>query len=104
MAGHGFSDSRCNGRKSVIGMQGTGAGGNSGIDGLINAARVEISLKVFYAEEDIFKMNLDGMKKVMDLNLWEQVVPTGFQNPLLPVVKGIVNISSRTLKVITTKV
>src|SRR6185437_2502235 len=40
------------------------------IDGLVNGAGGNMPEGVLQPEDDVFKMNLDGMKKVLDLNLW----------------------------------
>lgn len=40
------------------------------IDGLVNGAGGNMPEGVLQPDEDIFKMNIDGMKKVMELNLW----------------------------------
>jgi hypothetical protein len=31
---------------------------------------------VLQPDEDVFNMNIEGMKKVMDLNLWGTIMPT----------------------------
>lgn len=76
------------------------------IDGLVNAAGGNQPEGVLQPEEDIFKMNLDGMKKVMDLNLWGTVIPTQvFGESIAASGKGsIVNISSMNSKRVITKV
>src|ERR1700760_3889004 len=40
------------------------------IDGLVNGAGGNMPQGVLQPEEDIFNMNLQGMKEVLDLNLW----------------------------------
>jgi NAD(P)-dependent dehydrogenase (short-subunit alcohol dehydrogenase family) len=76
------------------------------IDGLVNAAGGNMPGGVLQPNEDIFKMNLDGMKKVMDINLWGTILPTQvFGEALAKNGKGsIVNISSMNSKRAITKV
>jgi NAD(P)-dependent dehydrogenase (short-subunit alcohol dehydrogenase family) len=76
------------------------------IDGLVNAAGGNMPEGVLQPEEDIFSMNIDGMKKVMDINLWGTVIPTQVFGPALAKTgKGsIVNISSMNSKRAITKV
>jgi NAD(P)-dependent dehydrogenase (short-subunit alcohol dehydrogenase family) len=76
------------------------------IDGLVNAAGGNMPEGVLQPEEDIFSMNIDGMKKVMDINLWGTVIPTQVFGPALAKSgKGsIVNISSMNSKRAITKV
>ena len=56
--------------------------------------------------QDIFSMNLQGMKKVMDINLWGSVIPTQvFGDAIAKNGKGsIVNISSMNSKRAITRV
>ena len=76
------------------------------IDGLVNAAGGNMPEGVLQPEEDIFSMNIAGMKKVMDINLWGTVIPTQVFGPALA--RGgkgsIVNISSMNSKRAITKV
>lgn len=76
------------------------------IDGLVNGAGGNMPEGVLQPEEDIFKMNLDGMKKVLDLNLWGTLLPTQvFGEEIAKTEKGsIVNISSMNSKRAVTKV
>jgi len=76
------------------------------IDGLVNGAGGNMPEGVLQPDEDIFKMNLDGMKKVMDLNLWGTLLPTQvFGEEIAKTGKGsIVNISSMNSKRAVTKV
>src|SRR6476660_765833 len=46
------------------------------IDGLVNAAGGNMPEGVLQPKEDIFAMNMEGMKKVMDINLWGTLLPT----------------------------
>src|SRR5215217_8110253 len=45
------------------------------VDGLVNAAGGNMPEGVLQPEENIFSMNMDGMKKVMDINLWGTLIP-----------------------------
>jgi NAD(P)-dependent dehydrogenase (short-subunit alcohol dehydrogenase family) len=76
------------------------------IDGLVNAAGGNMPGGVLQPNEDIFTMNLEGMKKVMDINLWGTLIPTQvFGEALAKNGKGsIVNISSMNSKRAITKV
>ena len=76
------------------------------IDGLVNGAGGNMPQGVLQPDEDIFKMNLDGMKQVMDLNLWGTLLPTQiFGEAIAKTGKGsIVNISSMNSKRAVTKV
>lgn len=76
------------------------------VDGLVNGAGGNMSEGVLQPDEDLFKMNLDGMKKVMDLNLWGTLLPTQiFGEAIAKTGKGsIVNISSMNSKRAVTKV
>ena len=76
------------------------------IDGLVNAAGGNMPNGVLQPEDDIFSMNLAGMKKVADLNLWGTLIPTQiFGEAIAQTGKGsIVNISSMNSKRAITKV
>lgn len=76
------------------------------LDGLVNAAGGNIPEGVLQPDEDIFNMNLDGMRKVMDLNLWGTLLPTQVFGPeIAKTGRGsIVNISSMNSKRAVTKV
>jgi len=76
------------------------------IDGLVNGAGGNMPEGVLQPDEDIFSMNLDGMKKVMELNLWGTLLPTQvFGEEIAKTGKGsIVNISSMNSKRSVTKV
>lgn len=76
------------------------------IDGLVNGAGGNMPQGVLQPDEDIFKMNLDGMKQVMDLNLWGTLLPTQvFGEAIAKTGRGsIVNISSMNSKRAVTKV
>jgi len=76
------------------------------IDGLVNGAGGNMPEGVLQPDEDVFKMNIEGMKKVMDLNLWGTLIPTQvFGEAIAQTGKGsIVNISSMNSKRAITKV
>jgi NAD(P)-dependent dehydrogenase (short-subunit alcohol dehydrogenase family) len=66
------------------------------IDGLVNGAGGNMPEGVLQPDADIFSMNLDGMRKAMDLNLWGTIVPTQVFGAVMAKKGGgsIVNISS----------
>ena len=70
------------------------------IDGLVNAAGGNQPQGVLMPDEDLFKMNLAGMKQVMDLNLWGTILPTQVFGPSIAETRSgsIVNISSMNSK------
>ncbi|MCB2410508.1 SDR family oxidoreductase [Hymenobacter lucidus] len=77
------------------------------IDGLVNAAGGNGADGVLAPEEDVFKMNLAGMKRVMELNVWGAILPTQVFGAAIAesADKGsIVNISSMNSKRAITKV
>lgn len=76
------------------------------IDGLVNAAGGNMPEGVLQPDEDIFKMNVEGMKKVMEINVWGTIIPTQiFGEEIAKTGKGsIVNISSMNSKRAITKV
>ena len=76
------------------------------IDGLVNGAGGNSPEGVLQPEDDIFDMNLDGMKKVMEVNLWGTLYPTQiFGEAIAKTGRGsIVNISSMNSKRAITKV
>jgi NAD(P)-dependent dehydrogenase (short-subunit alcohol dehydrogenase family) len=76
------------------------------IDGLVNAAGGNMPEGVLQPDEDIFSMNIAGMKKVTDINLWGTVIPTQvFGDAIAKSGNGsIVNISSMNSKRAITKV
>src|SRR3569833_740523 len=78
----------------------------SRIDGLVNGAGGNMPDGVLQPDEDIFKMNLDGMKIVMELNLWGTLLLSlVFGEEIAKTGKGsIVNISSMNSKRAVTKV
>ncbi len=77
------------------------------IDGLVNGAGGNQPEGVLMPGDDIFKMSLDGMKKVMDLNTWGTLIPSQVFGEAIAKTseKGsIVNISSMNSKRAVTRV
>lgn len=77
------------------------------IDGLVNAAGGIMPQGVLLPDQDVFNMNLSGMKEVMELNLWGTVLPTQVFGEAMArtVTNGsIVNISSMNSKRAITRV
>ncbi|SFH45723.1 SDR family oxidoreductase [Pedobacter insulae] len=76
------------------------------IDGLVNAAGGNIPEAIILKDDDIFGMNINGMRKAMELNLWGTLIPTQiFGKVMLERGKGsIVNISSMSSKRVITRV
>lgn len=65
------------------------------IDGLVNGAGGNMPDGVLQPNADIFALNIEGMKKVMDLNLWGTLTPTQIFGEAIAKNGGsIVNISS----------
>ena len=76
------------------------------IDGLVNGAGGNMPEGVLQPEDDLFSLNIAGMKKVLDLNLWGTILPTQiFGEEIAKAANGsIVNISSMNSKRAVTKV
>ena len=76
------------------------------IDGLVNGAGGNMPEAIVQPGSDIFNMNLDGLRKVVDLNLWGTIIPTQiFGEAMGKAGKGsIVNISSMAPQGVITKV
>ncbi|RYF85553.1 MAG: SDR family oxidoreductase [Chitinophagaceae bacterium] len=76
------------------------------LDGLVNAAGGNMPEGVLQPDENIFSLNMGGMKKVMDLNLWGTLLPTQVFGEAIAESGGgsIVNISSMNSKRAVTKV
>jgi NAD(P)-dependent dehydrogenase (short-subunit alcohol dehydrogenase family) len=66
------------------------------IDGLVNAAGGNVPEAVLQPEADIFSLNMQGMKKALDLNVWGTLLPTQIFGSalMLQPTSSIVNISS----------
>jgi NAD(P)-dependent dehydrogenase (short-subunit alcohol dehydrogenase family) len=76
------------------------------IDGLVNGAGGNMPGGIIQPDQDIFTMSMDGMRQVMDLNLWGTLIPTQiFGRVMAKGGKGsIVNISSMAAQQAITKV
>ncbi len=76
------------------------------IDGLVNGAGGNMPEGVLQPNENIFAMNMEGMRKTMDINLWGTLIPTQiFGEAIAQTGSGsIVNISSMNSKRAITKV
>ncbi len=77
------------------------------IDGLVNAAGGNMPEAVVQKDDDIFKMNMDGMKRAVDLNLWGTLIPTQVFGEVISQNKqkgSIINISSMSPKRVITRV
>jgi NAD(P)-dependent dehydrogenase (short-subunit alcohol dehydrogenase family) len=76
------------------------------IDGLVNAAGGNMPEGVLLPGQDTFSMNLEGMKKVLDINLWGTLLPTQVFGEAIAQTGGgsIVNISSMNSKRAITRV
>lgn len=76
------------------------------IDGLVNAAGGNIAAAVIPPDHDIFQLDFNALKQVMDLNLFGTMLPTQiFGEEIAKQKKGtIVNISSMTSQRVVTKV
>ena len=66
------------------------------INGLVNAAGGNVPEAVLQPDADIFSMNMNGMKKAMELNVWGTLLPTQIFGPAFVQQQSgsIVNISS----------
>jgi len=77
------------------------------VDGLVNAAGGILPDGVLLPDGDLFAMNIEGMKRTMDLNFWGTVIPTQVFGRAIAETseKGsIVNISSMNSKRAITRV
>ncbi len=66
------------------------------IHGLVNGAGGNLPEGVLSPDQDVFTMNLEGMKKTMELNVWGTLLPVQVFGPAIAKsgVGSIVNISS----------
>jgi NAD(P)-dependent dehydrogenase (short-subunit alcohol dehydrogenase family) len=76
------------------------------IDGLVNAAGGNVPEAVLQLGDDIFSMDINGMKKGMDVNLWGTVLPSLIFGKAIAAngLGSIVNISSVSVPRTLTKV
>lgn len=75
------------------------------IDGLVNAAGGNVPESIIQPDQDIFDMNIEGMKKALVLNVWGTVTPSKVFGAAMKENGGsIVNISSVSPKTVLTMV
>ena len=76
------------------------------IDGLVIAAGGNVPEGVLKPEQDVFDLNIEGMKKALELNLWGTIIPTQILGPELAKTGNgsVVNISSVSSKRAITRV
>ncbi len=75
------------------------------IDGLVNGAGGNMPQGIIMPDQDVFEMSIDGMKQVLDLNLWGTIIPTKILGAAMKTNGGsIVNISSVSSKQVITRV
>jgi NAD(P)-dependent dehydrogenase (short-subunit alcohol dehydrogenase family) len=77
------------------------------IDGLVNAAGGIQPGGILMPDQDVFQMNMEGIRRAMDLNLWGTLIPTQIFGEAIVQTAGkgsIVNISSMNSKRAITRV
>lgn len=76
------------------------------INGLVNGAGGNMPQGVIQPDQDVFDMNVEGLKQVLDLNLYGTIIPTKVMGAVMAKNGGgsIVNISSVSSKQVITKV
>ncbi|MBI1343299.1 MAG: SDR family oxidoreductase [Terrimonas sp.] len=76
------------------------------IDGLVNAAGGNIPEAIIEKDQDIFNLNANTLKKVMDVNLWGTIMSTQIFGDAIARNGGgsIINISSMAAKRVVSKV
>ncbi len=76
------------------------------IDGLVNGAGGNMPQGVIKPDQDVFDMNIDGLKQVLDLNLYGTIIPTKIIGAVMAKQGGgsVVNISSVSSKQVITRV
>ena len=76
------------------------------IDGLVNAAGGNVPEGILKPDDDVFNINIEGMKKALDLNLWGTLMPVQVFGPEIAKTGNgsIVNISSVSPKRAITRV
>jgi NAD(P)-dependent dehydrogenase (short-subunit alcohol dehydrogenase family) len=76
------------------------------IDGLVNGAGGNMPGGIIQPDTSVFKLNMEGLRQVMELNLWGTMIPTQvFGETMADTGKGsIVNISSMASQRVITKV
>ena len=76
------------------------------IDGLVNGAGGNMAGGIIQPDQDVFDLSIDGLKQVLDLNLFGTIIPTKIIGEVMAKQHGgsIVNISSVSSKQVITKV
>ena len=77
------------------------------IDGLVNGAGGNMPQGVIMPDKDVFDMNLEGLKNVLDLNLYGTIIPTKVLGAVMAKQESggsIINISSVSSKQVITRV
>lgn len=77
------------------------------IDGLVNGAGGNMPQGVIMPDKDVFEMNIEGLKNVLDLNLYGTIIPTKVIGAVMATQDNggsIVNISSVSSKQVITRV
>jgi NAD(P)-dependent dehydrogenase (short-subunit alcohol dehydrogenase family) len=76
------------------------------IDGLVNAAGGNMPGGIVQPEAGVFDLNMDGLRQVMELNLWGTLLPTQYFGKEIAknATGSIVNISSMASQRVITKV
>jgi len=77
------------------------------IDGLVNGAGGNMPQGVIMPDKDVFEMNIEGLKNVLDLNLYGTIIPTKVIGAVMAKQENggsIINISSVSSKQVITRV
>ncbi|MFM1962148.1 MAG: hypothetical protein RLZZ172_993 [Bacteroidota bacterium] len=77
------------------------------IDGLVNGAGGNMPQGVIMPDKDVFDMNIEGLKNVLDLNLYGTIIPTKVLGAVMANQESggsIINISSVSSKQVITRV
>ena len=77
------------------------------IDGLVNGAGGNMPQGVIMPDKDVFDMNIEGLKNVLDLNLYGTIIPTKVIGAVMAKQENggsIINISSVSSKQVITRV
>lgn len=76
------------------------------IDGLVNAAGGNVPESIIDHKNDVFDMNIEGLRKALELNVWGTVIPSQIFGAVMAKQNfgSIVNISSVSAKTVLTKV
>ncbi len=77
------------------------------IDGLVNGAGGNMPQGVIMPDKDVFDMNIEGLKNVLDLNLYGTIIPTKVLGAVMAKQEtggSIINISSVSSKQVITRV